>query len=374
MNRFMNPSRCGATAAVHLIVAVVAVTLSACGSSAQQEAAPPPALSVTLVQPTQEQWPQVVRANGAVAAWHEAVISAETGSLRVAEVRVDVGARVTRGQLLARLADDTVKADLRKQEAVVAEAQAGLEQAEANLRRSQAVAGSGALSTQQLDQYRVAAQTARATLASAQADLESRQIRLRQARITAVDDGVISSRSAQLGAVVAAGTELFRLVRQDRVEWRAEVDAQQLVQIKAGQVARLTLVGGLAVEGTVRLASPTLSEETGRAIVYVSLPANSGARPGMHGSGTIELAATLALSLPESALVLRDGRSDVYVLDSDGNTVARRTVETGRRRDGRVELLSGLDADARVVASGGAFLSHGAIVQVVQDSGQAATP
>lgn len=349
-----------------LPLAFALALLSGCHAPEQAAATPPSALTVSLVQPQQEQWPQIVHANGAVAAWQEAVIGAETGSLRIVEVLADVGDHVKRGQLLARLADETVKADLGKQEAALAEARAGLDQAEANLRRSQVVANSGSLSSQQLDQYRIAAQSARASLASAQAQLDSERIRLQQTRIVAVDDGMISSRSALLGNVVSTGTELFRLVRQERIEWQAEVDARQLAQIQAGQTARLTLPSGKSVEGRVRLASPTLSLQTGRAIVYVQLPAGSGAQAGMYASGTIEQAATPALTLPESALVLRDGRSDVYLFRAEGNTVARRRVETGRRHEGRVEILSGLEAGAQVVASGGAFLSDGVTVKPAQ--------
>lgn len=357
-----------------LPLAFALALLAGCHAPEPASPTPPSALTVSLVQPQQQQWPQIIHANGAVAAWQEAVIGAETGSLRIVEVLADVGDRVKRGQLLARLADDTVKADLAKQEAALAEARASLEQAEANLRRSELVADSGSLSSQQLDQYRVAAQSARAALASAQAQLDSERIRLRQTRIVAVDDGVISSRSALLGNVVPAGTELFRLVRQERIEWQAEVDARQLAQIQAGQLTRLTLPGGKSVEGRVRLASPILSLQTGRAIVYVQLPTGSGAQPGMYASGTIEQAATPALTLPESAVVLRDGRSEVYRYQAEGSTVARARVETGRRRDGRVEILSGLEAGASVVASGGAFLSDGAVVTTAQAAPGSQTP
>lgn len=347
-----------------LFVAAAASITAGCGSptSTAPAAVDPP--TVQLVQPQQAQWPTLVRANGAVAAWQEAVIGAETGSLQVVEVLADVGDRVKRGQLLARLADDTVKADVKKQDAALAQAGADRDQAQANLRRVNVVGDTGSLSSQQIDEYRAAAASADAAYASAKAALDSERIRLRQTRILAVDDGVISSRSALLGQVVAAGTELFRLVRQDRIEWQAEVDARQLAQVSVGQVARLTLPDGSAVEGRVRMAAPTLSTDTGRAQVYVSLPGGSGAHPGMYASGSIELPATAALTLPESALVLRDGRSDVYALAADGAKVARHTVETGRRREGRVEILSGLDAAARVVASGGAFLSDGAAVRI----------
>ncbi len=327
--------------------------------------APPAALTVSVVEPRYLDWPDTIEANGTTAAWQEAVIGAETGSLRITELLVDVGSEVKRGQLLARLADATATADLRKQEAAVAQARANLEQAQADLKRSKLVADSGAVSTQKLDEYRITEAVDRAALASAEAELQNKRTALSQTRVVAVDDGIISSRSALLGNVVSAGTELFRLIRQGRIEWQAEVDAQQLARIRANQSAQVTLPGGKVIDGKVRLVSPTLSTNTGRAIVYVALGGHD-TQPGMFASGVIELGTTRALTLPESALVARDGRTDVYVLNPDGASVSRRTVVAGRHRDGRCEILSGLEAGARVVGSGGGFLSDGSSVKVVQ--------
>ena len=334
-------------------------------AEATATAKPGAALAVSVTTPLQQTWPTQLLASGNLAAWQEAVVSAQTGSLRIAELYVDVGQPVKRGQLLALLADDSLRASLDKQNAALAAARANLEQAQANVQRARAVGSSGALSGKSVDDYVIAQATSQAALASAQADLRGTQIQLEQTRIVAVDDGYVSSRSALLGNVVPAGTELFRLVRQSRIEWRAEVDAQHLSQVQVGQAAHIVLPNGSTVTGKVRQIAPTLSTSTNRATVSVALPAGSGAAPGMFASGTIEGAATPALTLPQAAVVLRDGRSDVYLLKDD-STVTRRTVLTGRRQGDRVELLSGLPAGARVVASGGAFLAEGMKVELVE--------
>ncbi len=327
--------------------------------------APAPLLTVSLVKPTHQDWPEIIQANGNLAAWQDAVISAETGSLRITKLLVDVGSVVKRGQLLAELASASAVADVRKQQAAVAQAHANLEGAQADMKRAAMVAGGGALSAQKIDEYRTTEAADRALLESAEADLQSKRIVLAQTRILAVDDGVISSRSALLGNVVSAGTELFRIVRQSRIEWQAEVTPQQLARVRSGQLAHVLLPNSKTVEAKVRLVAPTLSTASGRAIVYVSLPVGSAAQSGMFASGSIELGKQSALTLPEQAVVLRDGRSDVYVLNPDHATVARRTVVTGRRRGGEVEIVSGLDAGSAVVQSGGAFLSDGAAVKVI---------
>lgn len=150
--------------------------------------------------------------------------------------------------------------------------------------------------------------------ASANADLRSIRIKLAQTRIVAVDDGIISGRKALLGDVVSAGSEMFRMIRDGRIEWQAELDAQQLPGVKAGQLARVMLPGGIEVEGRVRLVSPMLDGKTSRALVYVSLPIGSMARAGMYASGRIELPSSPALTVPDTSVILRDGRSYVFVL------------------------------------------------------------
>lgn len=321
------------------------------------------ALTVNLVTAETQSWPRQWQASGALTAWQEVIVSPETGGLRIAKLLVDVGDSVRRGQLMAELADDTVRAELRKQEALAAQASASLAQASTNLRRAQSVDVAGALAPQKMDEYLTNEATALASLASAKADVESARLKFAHTRIVAADDGVVSSKSAILGNVVNTGAELFRLVRQGRVEWRAELDSRQLAGVRAGQIARVVLPSGSSVEGKVRLVSPTLSTATGRGIAYISLPSGEGVQPGLFASGTIELEAKPAFTLPQSAVVLRDGRTYVYVVDS-ANKVASRLVTTARRQGDRIEILSGLDATARVVASGGAFLSEGAPVTV----------
>jgi len=318
-----------------------------------------------LIRPHRETWPQVIDASGGLFAWQEGVIAAETGGLRVVEVAADVGDRVRQGQVLARLETHTVKADLAQQEARVAQVRAALSEARANGDRARNVKDKGAMSDQQITQYLIAEEAAKANLAAAEAALEMQRIRLSQTQVLAVDDGVIAARGATLGTVVQPGTELFRLVRQGRVEWRAEVTAEQLALVKPGQEARLRLPGGEEVIGQVRIPSPTLDERTRYGLAYVDLPVDGPARPGMFARGQLLVGSRPALSLPEAAVVLRDGSSFVFELQA-GDRVAQRKVHTGRRHQGRVELLAGLDPEAAVVASGGAFLNDGDPVRVAE--------
>lgn len=327
-------------------------------------------LAVETLVPTRQEWPVAIKVNGAVAAWQEAKIGAEIGSLRIKQILVDVGSRVKRGQDLAVLADDTVLAELHKQQANVDKSRANLAKAQADAARAREIQDSGALSSQKIDEYVIAEQTARADLALAEAELENQRIRLSQTHIVAPDDGVISARGAGLGDVVAAGTELFRLVRQGRVEWRAEVNAQQLAQIRVGQAVELSLPDGGGVIGNVRMTAPTVDDNTRNALVYVDIP-NAGAKPGMYLQGSIVVGAQTALVVPQTALVLRDGRDYLFEIakpsgsaDQTARSVIQRSVVTGRRVGDWVEIREGISGDASLIAGGGAFLKDGDIVNV----------
>jgi len=325
------------------------------------------ALTVAVEAPAEREWPETVPASGWLKPWHEAISAAEIGGLRITDILVDVGSVVTKGQPLAQLADDTVRADLRKEEASLATAKADLARAQANAERARRMKGSGVLSDEKIIEYLSTEQTAMAGVESAHALVEGQEIKLSQTTIVAVDDGLVTSRSAQLGAVVTSGTELFRLVRQQRIEWQAEVSARYRPFIKEGLTALIDGPAGQQMRGTVRLVAPTISTDTGRTLVYVSLPAGSHPPIGFYATGRIELRITPAVAVPETALVARDGIYYVFTIDAK-ERVRRVRVETGRRNDGEVEIVSGLARSAMVVTTGAAFLSDGARVRVAGET------
>ncbi|MEK8087512.1 efflux RND transporter periplasmic adaptor subunit [Aquabacterium sp. A3] len=327
------------------------------------------ALSVSLVSPVAAQWPVELSANGTIAAWQEAVVGAEAGGLRLDVVAVNVGDRVRKGQLLASLAAESVRADALNAQAALQEAEALAQEAQANADRARALQASKAMSAQEAQRALTAEQTARARVQSAQAQVATQAVRLRQTRIVAPDDGVISARVATVGAVVQPGQELFRLIRQQRLEWRAELPSADLARVRPGMKAVAVPPGGQPIEGQVRMVAPTVDASTRNGLVYVDLPASAlqaGARAGMFAPGRVLVGQGSGLTLPQTAVLLRDGFSYVFRLEP-GGTVAQTKVQLGRRQGDRVEVLSGLDAQAQVVAAGVAFLADGDAVRVVAE-------
>ncbi len=371
---------------------------------------PKPALTVSTTQPTASALPVTLAANGSVVAWQEAIIGAESTGLRLLEVRANVGDVVRRGQLLARFSSAAPQAEVALAQANVLEAEATAAEAAANADRARSLQNTGALSASQINQYMTLEKTAQAKVAALRSALNSQQLRLGFAQVLAPDDGVISARTATVGAVVGNGAELFRLIRQGRLEWRAEVTSNELGRITVGMPARLTLPGGQTTTGTVRMVAPTVDVQTRTGLVYVDLPpmrSATGARtgaatnqrltnspagaaepalpgrrrsapsggselhevgsvgaalPGMFAKGEFEFGTSNALTVPQQAVVVRDGFSYVFQLAAD-QRVAQRKVQVGRRVGDRIEVM-GVPPEAVLVASGAGFLNDGDLVKV----------
>lgn len=351
--------------------------LAARAAEAPRPAAAPsrPALTVTLAVAVRTPVVATVSAQGTVHPWQEAAVGAEGAGWRLAEVAVQVGDTVRKGQVLARFDTRVAEADLAQLKASVAEAEAASAEAAANAQRARELQGSGALSAQQISQFLTAERAAQARLEAQRAAVRAQEVRLAQGVVVAPDDGVISARTATLGAVAGPGQELFRLIRQGRLEWRAEVASTDLKALRPGQTVRVQPVGAEAVTGRISRVAPTVDPATRNGLVYVDLPAGSaarGVRAGQFARGEFETGRGEALTLPQTAVLLREGFAWVFVVGPD-QRVRQTKVVIGRRVGDRIEIESGLAPDARVVASGGGFLADGDPVRVV-DAAPAAPP
>ncbi len=384
MNRFqMKPLNIALLLASLTVVAAISLfaTRSQAADEAKPAAAAKAALTVSLVQAKSTQLPIKLAANGGVAAWQEASVGAESNGLRIAELKAGIGDVVQRGQVLATFATESIQADVALARAALAEAQANAADASANADRARAVQGSGAVSAQQVNQYLTQEQTAKARVDSAKAQLDAQLLRLKQTQVLAPDGGTISARNATVGAVVGAGTELFKLIRQGRLEWRAEVTSSELSRIAVGTNVVVTAPGGAKRKGKVRMLAPTVDAATRNGLVYVDLVGavegvgnTAGAfKPGMFARGEFELGNSGALTVPQTAVVVRDGFSYVYRVGDD-KRVSQLKVQTGRVVGEQVEIQSGVKPEDKLVASGGSFLSDGDLVKVVDGAKPAAAP
>jgi RND family efflux transporter MFP subunit len=357
-----------------LVGAGVALALSTPPAlHAQDGARATPALTVTAAKVERQMWPEEVRAAGAVEPWQEAVVSAQIGGQRLVEILAEIGDAVRAGQTLARFDAATLRAEEAELLASVAQAEAALREAEANRARAVALRERNLVSEQDVTRQVTQADVARAQLAAAQARLATKRLQLGYTAVAAPDAGVVSARSATLGAVAQPGDELFRLIRQGRLEWRGELTAQQLARVAPGAPVELALPGGERVTARVRQVAPTMRDETRLALIYADLPQGTGARAGMYAEGTVLLDDTAALVVPSASVVIRDGRNYVFVLSGDdaGARVTATQVEVGRRVGNGVEIRAGLAERARVVEQGAGFLNDDDVVRVVAGTGAA---
>lgn len=279
------------------------------GGHAAEQAAPAttrPALTVRTTMLHEEKWARTMSATGSIIPWQEAIISAQVQGLRIADVRVSIGDYVQQGDILVTLD---------------------------NLARA----------------------------------ADSDGVHAVQGRIVAPDSGIISAASATAGSMLQPGAELFRLIRKGRMEWRADLTAEELMLLRRGMTAEVTVGEGRVIKGTVRAIAPAVNAQTRLGYALIALPDSSGLVAGAFARGTFDVSGgkrTLQ-SLPQAAVMQRGSATFVLVVGTD-NHVHERAVAIGQRNGNRVEIRSGLKAGEPVVENGGAFLSDGDVVQVVK--------
>lgn len=312
------------------------------------------AMTITATTAQQGEWSSKITAAGPITAWQEAIVSAEIEEQQLVSVFVDVGDKVEKGETLAQFNTETLLAEQ-------AELKASWKLAKADAQRALSLKGTGAISNQQIDIY-VNQE------AIAKARLEVKNLRIRYATVKAPDSGIISSRSATLGEVGSFGQELFRIIRQERLEWRGELTANQLEKVEIGQKVLIRLPGDTTADASIRQIAPSVDPSSRMAMIYADILSTSTARAGMYGEGQIILPKTPLVFVPSESVIIRDGYSYVFKLvTSESQTgIAQQKIAIGRKQGKYVEILAGIDVGDRVAERGAGFLNDGDVVTVVE--------
>ncbi|MFC3716156.1 efflux RND transporter periplasmic adaptor subunit [Luteimonas soli] len=344
--------------------ACLAALLAGCGGSEPAETdAPASTLAVTLAPAQMRPIQRTVVVSGPVAAFEEMQLGVEISGARVTALNVDVGQQVREGEVLLELDHRNLDSELQQAQAALAEAEAGVTLARANLSRGELLAKDKYISASQLDELCAARTQAEARRNTARASRDAAQLRRDFAELRAPADGIISKRLVQPGQVVAAGTELLRLIRDGRLEWRAELPEDDLARVEPGATVRLPSSAG-TVTGRIRAVSPGVDSQTRTGTIYADLPEPGPLQPGTYVEGRIVTGAGNGLTVPAASVVQRDGHAYVFTLD--GKNVAHRVrVATGARVGDQVEIVDGLKAGDAVVEQGAGFLGDGDTVRVV---------
>lgn len=268
----------------------------------------------------------------------------------VKRLYVQIGNRVTKGQLLAELDDRDLIARRDEAAAAAQQADVNLAYAKTDLERRRALTVAGVLAKSELDLAERAAAVAEQQVTAARASLEYATAQLAYARIAAPIAGVVASVSTQEGETVAASfaaPTFVTLIDLSRLEVWAYVDETDIGRIRVGQKAGFTVdtYGDHAFEGRVTAVYPK-AEIRDNVVNYVTVVrfdamSDRTLRPEM--TTTVQIAIETrenVVAVPVRA-VRRDG-DQVFVLARRGETIERRPVTTGSRDEGYFEILDGL--------------------------------
>ncbi len=338
------------------------LTLAACGGGEEAKKAEAGAeggttsQTVSITVAALQNLPRTVTASGTISAWEEVPVGAETGGLTATGVFVDEGAWVRQGQPLVQLNDALLSAQLRQQQAAVQTAEANAARDQAALERAQELKGRGFLSQASLDAALANQRASAANVAAAQAALSETRTRLAQATIKAPVSGRIISRSVTRGQIVGAGAELFRIVRDGRLELDAQVPETDLALVRAGQTALISSDEVGEVTGRVRIVTSEVNAENRLGIARISLT-GGGFRPGMFARARIQVGDQPAVTVPTAAVLYRENRAGVFVMGGDSRVHFQPVTVLSRTAD--QTAVAGLTAGSRVVVAGAGFLGEG---------------
>lgn len=349
------------------------VLVNGCGKGRESDAEkrrPTPSISTQETQTRLKTFSDVLTADGPIEAWQEVSVSNQTNGLAVTEILVGIGDYVKEGQVLAKLDSKSVVLEHQQMNASVKEAQVHLVEAKKKANGARSIGQSGALSDIEQSGYENAELIAAAQLDSAQAQLASAQLKLEHTRITAPAEGLVISKSAVLGAIHPLGQEMFKLIRGNRIEWRAELTPEDLSRVSQGDSVEVHTESGGTIQGTVRLVAPSLNNDTRRGLIYVDLPNASGhIVPGSYVTGQIHIGYHEAKGLPDKAVCIKNNATFAFqILPSTDeiHQVRQTPVETGLVSQDWLEIRTELPSDAAYVANGACFLHDEDYVRVVQ--------
>jgi HlyD family secretion protein len=319
---------------------------------------------VTVVTPSFDEVTTSVSLTGLINARNDIPIGTEGDVGRIAQVLVEPGDHVRKGQVLARLNPITGQSGVDSAEASLAEAQANAVVAQAEWKRAQQ--GADLFSQEEDDRRRTAALAADAKVRAAEAQLVDMRNRLAHTTVIAPTDGTVLTRTAEVGQIAVPGTAvLFRLARDGEVEMRGQVAEQDLPKLKVGQHAQLRLDGvAKSFDGQIWQIGAVIDPTTRLGTVRIALPGDDkDLRPGAFARANIHVDSVPGVLLPQTAVLSDDKGNYVLVVGADDKLQRRDVTVAGARPEGLL-VSAGLEGSERVIAIAGAFLREGEAVQI----------
>jgi RND family efflux transporter MFP subunit len=310
--------------------------------------------------------PATVSIIGTIAARYDMPIGVEGDGGRVTAVYVEAGDHVKQGQALVHLNNSVLEPQVTNLEAALDQARAEAELAQAEYQRASAVGASGALSAEETQRRKSSAVTAAAHVKVAAAQLEEAKARLARADVRAPADGIILTRTVEVGQTAMPGGEaLFRLSKDGETELRGQVAEQDLPLLKVGQLVDVRLTGTTKIyQGRIRLLGAVIDPATRLGTAKVSLTPDLNLRPGAFARAEVTVSNAQRAVVPQTAVLTDDKGSYVLIVNAQGK-VERRAVRVSGIVPTGVTIAEGLAPKDQIVTTAGAFLQEGETVRPV---------
>jgi HlyD family secretion protein len=349
-----------------LALLAACLSLSACAKPPAPAKAP--ARTVRLAQVEARALAGGLTASGLLVSREEAAVYPQITGYPVAQVLVEAGAKVAKGQPLALLDDTLLRAQIAQATASVAQQQVAAEQAASQASRVEGLEGQGVLSVEQMDQRKFQARSAKAALAAQVAQLNDLKVRDERMTIRAPVAGLVLERDVRPGDIAAQGTTpMFRMARDSLVELSADTPEAAISDIRVGDSVQVTLSDGTSVQGAVRLIQPSIDATTKLGKVLIRLPVRDDLRPGGFGRATFSATSHQAPAVPETAIRYDADGASVMVVDG-ADRVSQVAVKTGAHAGGYVELVQGPPVGARVLRAAASFVLPGDQINPASDA------
>ena len=330
---------------------------------------------ITVIIPSRGEVNASVSLTGLISARNDMPIGNEGDAGRIAEVLVEPGDHVKQGQILAKLNPIAAQSQVDNMQASLEQERANAVMSKGEWERAQQ-GGSDLFSKEENERRRMSATTAEAKVKAAEAQVADARNRLAHTIIRAPTDGVVLTRTAEVGQIAVPGsTVLFRLARDGQIEMRGQVAEQDVPHLKVGQEAQVRLDGvARSFKGTIWQIGAIIDSTTRQGTVRIALPASDqDLRPGAFARAEIQVGSSLGVILPQTA-VLSDEQGNYVLIVGADNKLERRAVTVGGARSEGLLVSDGLAGTERVVAVAGAFLRTGELVSIAghPDAGSSA--
>jgi HlyD family secretion protein len=349
---------------IAIVVALVAWRIT--HALAKPETPPSAIPTVSVAEVGVSTVPSTISIIGTIGARYDMPIGVEGDGGRVTAVYVEAGDHVKQGQVLAHLNNAVLEPQVTNLEAALDQARADADLAAAEYQRAVAVGSSGALSAEETQKRKSTAVTAAAHVKVAAAMLEEGKARLARADVRAPANGIILTRSVEVGqTAMPGGDALFRLSKDGETELRGQVAEQDLPLLKVGQLVDVKLTGTSKIyQGHIRLLGAVIDPATRLGTAKVSLTPDPNLRPGAFARAEVTVSNAERAVLPQTAVLNDDKGTYVLIVNRQGKVERRAVRVTGMVSTG-VTVAEGIDPKEQIVTTAGAFLQEGETVKPV---------